>query len=87
MHMPKNIFKKKNNEFAIFTRFYLVIIEFFYEEKVLLAAIATLANALLFPVLLIYFHVNTNFAVDFRGHHRQFIWTAVSVVIRYVTFS
>ena len=28
MHMPKKQFQKKNNEFAIFTRFYLLIVQF-----------------------------------------------------------
>ena len=50
------------------------LIEFFHEENVLGTAIATVANALLFPVL-IYFHVNTT------KLPKILLWTSVAIII------
>ena len=50
------------------------MIEFYPEENVLVTAIATLANALLFPVLS-YFHVNTT------KMPKILLWTSVAIII------
>ena len=51
-----------------------IMIEFYPEENVLVTAIATLANALLFPVLIL-FHVNTT------KMPKILLWTSVAIII------
>ena len=51
-----------------------IMIEFYPEENVLVTVIATLANALLFPVL-IFFHVNT------IKMPKILLWTSVAIII------